>query len=193
MKRVINSASSPSWKFNNYIRELDKFITDAGQKRTEYIKYKKPADFKASINLTDLAFRRLHEFGRYANELIVNGELSYDGQDYFLDMYDTFYDEINDSYDALRELQNEAKQRKSESSNGAKRRRLTGSEQYAVEIAARLIDEGYSIEDAAYKACDEVSYGNAEPEYEGEDFYEDEPDVSKVIEYLLARERGEVR
>ena len=65
---------------------------------------------------------------------------------------------------------------------------LSGSEQSAVEIAHRLLMEGYSIEDAAYKACDQISYGNAEPEYEDEDFYLDEPNERKVVDYLSGEE-----
>lgn len=64
---------------------------------------------------------------------------------------------------------------------------LSGSDQYAIEIAIGLMSQGKSIEDAAYEACNIVNEGNAEPEYADEEFYEDEADYNTVLKYLKAR------
>lgn len=40
------------------------------------------------------------------------------------------------------------------------------------------------LSDYARMACNNVSWGNAEPEYEVEDFYCEEPNVKNVLNYL---------
>lgn len=65
---------------------------------------------------------------------------------------------------------------------------LNGSEQYAVELAQRYMDQGDDLETAAHRACNDVGDANVEPEYENEDFYEEEADYDKVIKYL----KGEI-
>lgn len=59
--------------------------------------------------------------------------------------------------------------------------KLSGSEQYAVETALDIIRQGAPIEDAVMEGVMMVNGGNSEPEYEGEDFYEDEVDYSKIF------------
>lgn len=62
---------------------------------------------------------------------------------------------------------------------------LSGSDQMAVEYASRYYESGdYNLEDAVYKACDDISYGNAEPEYSNESFYLEEPDYKNVLDYM---------
>lgn len=61
---------------------------------------------------------------------------------------------------------------------------LSGAEQMAVENALDLIRQGVPIEDAVLESISLVNWGNAEPEYEDEEFYEDEADYSKVMNYV---------
>ena len=61
---------------------------------------------------------------------------------------------------------------------------LSSSDQTAVEFALPAIKKGASIKSAAFEACCRVSEGNAEPEYEDEDFYMEEPDFKKVVMFL---------
>lgn len=58
---------------------------------------------------------------------------------------------------------------------------LSSSDVTAVEFARSYMDQGYSMKEAVNRACEDVSWGNAEPEYEDEDFYMDEPDRKKVM------------
>lgn len=62
---------------------------------------------------------------------------------------------------------------------------LSPSEQMAVEYARQKYEMGYDLDEAVYSGCNQVAWGNAEPEYEDEDFYMDEPDEQKVLQYLL--------
>ena len=65
---------------------------------------------------------------------------------------------------------------------------LTGSEQSAAERALQDIKyNGIRVEDAVEDACYYIGMGNAEPEYEDEDFYTDEPDYNKVLSYLKSK------
>lgn len=81
---------------------------------------------------------------------------------------------------------------------------LSDSEQIAVEFAynlfqhAKEMKKAYpnrksrdSLEDIVRIACQRVSEGNSEPEYEGEDFYTEEPDYNKVLSYFKS-EYGEL-
>lgn len=62
---------------------------------------------------------------------------------------------------------------------------LSPSEQTAAEYARQQYEMGYDLDEAVYSGCNQVAWGNAEPEYEDEDFYMDEPDEQKVLQYLL--------
>jgi len=71
---------------------------------------------------------------------------------------------------------------------------MSGADQYAAEMAisyylprdiADCSDE--ELEDAAWKGCQVANEGNAEPEYENEDFYMDEANLNTVLEYLKSR------
>lgn len=65
---------------------------------------------------------------------------------------------------------------------------LSGADQMAVEYANQYLNQGMTLEDAVRNACNDVTWGNAEPEYEDEDFYEEEPDYRSVLNYMrLAR------
>lgn len=64
---------------------------------------------------------------------------------------------------------------------------LSSADQLAVEYANQFLDQGYDLEDAVYEGCRVVSEGNAEPEYEGEEFYMEEPDYSSVLKYMQSR------
>lgn len=74
---------------------------------------------------------------------------------------------------------------------------LSGSDQIAVEYAISYLDSNYGgienvsdddyLLDAARYGCNIASEGNAEPEYENEDFYMDEPDFDKVFNYLKSK------
>lgn len=62
---------------------------------------------------------------------------------------------------------------------------LSGSEQSAAEYAIDKIQRcGWSIGEAVSEGCSMYSYGNAESEYEDEDFYEDEPRRNVVYSYV---------
>lgn len=75
--------------------------------------------------------------------------------------------------------------------------RLSDSDQFAVEHAISYLDSNYGgienvsnddyLLDAARYGCNIASEGNAEPEYENEDFYMDEPDFNKVFNYLKSK------
>ena len=71
--------------------------------------------------------------------------------------------------------------------------KMSGSSQLAVEKAIHILEmENVKKEkltkdtlyDYVCRACNDISWGNAEPEYEDEDFYEEEPDKQVVFEYL---------
>ena len=80
---------------------------------------------------------------------------------------------------------------------------LSGSDQFAVEKATfRLECDGRLIEnltddelrDYAYEGCRDANEGNAEPEYENEDFFEEEANEEKVFEYLqIKRDYEKIR
>lgn len=62
---------------------------------------------------------------------------------------------------------------------------LNGTEQSAAEHAISEIQRtGISIEQAVSYACSMYSYGNAEPEYAGEDFSEEDVNRGKVWNYV---------
>lgn len=72
--------------------------------------------------------------------------------------------------------------------------KMNGSEQYAVNDAISNIQNDNAdtkdtniIESYARKSCHMVDNGNAEPEYEDEDFYEEEVDPRAVINYLMTK------
>lgn len=68
---------------------------------------------------------------------------------------------------------------------------LNGAEQMAVEYAHQYMKgpHFYDLEMAAYKGANQATEGNYEPEYENEEFYGEEADAEKVLNYLLT-ERG---
>ena len=77
---------------------------------------------------------------------------------------------------------------------------LSGSDQLAVERATQYLEcDGYAIENLndddlmnyVYKGCQEISEGNAEPEYADEDFFEEEADQQKVFEYIKIKQEYE--
>lgn len=61
---------------------------------------------------------------------------------------------------------------------------LSSSDQTAVEYAVSIHDSGRDWEYAIDEGVRRVNEGNAEPEYEDEDFYLEEADEDKVREYL---------
>lgn len=62
---------------------------------------------------------------------------------------------------------------------------LNSTEQSAAEYAIYEIQHNnMSIEDAVSYSCNMYSGGNAEPEYEDEDFYEEEANYNKVFKYV---------
>ena len=70
---------------------------------------------------------------------------------------------------------------------------LSSSDQFAVERAQFYLEcDGYKIEnlndteleDYEIRGCQAIDEGNAEPEYENEDFYEDICNKEKVLDYL---------
>ena len=72
--------------------------------------------------------------------------------------------------------------------------KMSGSSQLAVEKAIQIIEmenvkkENLTKEDLLWYsqlACNEIDYGNAEPEYEDEAFYEEEPNKNHVLKYLM--------
>lgn len=77
-------------------------------------------------------------------------------------------------------------------------RQMTGADQSAAEYAIDYIsisdDPEYlanatdnELWDATSYGCDMIAEGNAEPEYAGEDFYQEEPDFDTVLRYLEAK------
>ena len=62
---------------------------------------------------------------------------------------------------------------------------LNGAEDFAVEVALNDI-KGY-IPTAVRNAVEWVNNANAEPEYAGEDFYLEEADFRKVLNYVKGR------
>lgn len=71
---------------------------------------------------------------------------------------------------------------------------LSPSEQMAVEYASQAYEGGgYNLDDAVRKGCNQVSWGNVEPEYEDEDFYGAEPNEENVFNYLFDKYTREGR
>jgi len=75
----------------------------------------------------------------------------------------------------------------------AKWNSLGSSDQYAVDYILDLIESDTQdiselsdeeLKDYTDSGCSHIDNGNAEPEYEDEEFYEDECDRYKVFEYL---------
>lgn len=75
----------------------------------------------------------------------------------------------------------------------AKWNSLNSSEQRAAEIAIEELEsngisikiiEDDDLEEYVSHSCNVISYGNAEPEFENEEWFEEEPDRYKVLEYL---------
>ena len=62
--------------------------------------------------------------------------------------------------------------------------KFNGSDDLAADRAVTYYEEGSELEDAVRQACNEINIGNAEPEYENEDFFEEETDYHRVLEYL---------
>lgn len=62
--------------------------------------------------------------------------------------------------------------------------KLSGADQMAVEHAISYQERGHSWWDAVSHAISDVNWGNAEPEYEGEEFYGEEADRRAVEQYL---------
>ena len=74
---------------------------------------------------------------------------------------------------------------------------LSSSDQFAVEKATQYLEcDGYVVENLkdddlmnyVYKGCQEISEGNAEPEYANEDFFEEEANTQKVFEYMKLKQ-----
>lgn len=63
---------------------------------------------------------------------------------------------------------------------------LNGTEQSAVEAALAEINNGSDIEDAVHGAVARYNEENANPDYEDEDFYMEEANFVKVMEYVRA-------
>ena len=64
------------------------------------------------------------------------------------------------------------------------RAKFNGSDDMAADRATMYYEDGSELEDAVRDACSEINLGNAEPEYENEDFYEEECNYHRVLEYL---------
>ena len=71
--------------------------------------------------------------------------------------------------------------------------KMSSSDQFSVDevintLEAENIKKENLTKDTLYdyvlRACNTISWGNDEPEYEDEDFYEEEPDERVVFEYL---------
>lgn len=69
--------------------------------------------------------------------------------------------------------------------------KMSGSDQAAVEEAISNIEcdnikniTDDILSDYVRTACNDISWGNAEPEYEVEDFYCEEPNINRVLNYL---------
>lgn len=187
MKRVvISSTESELQKCNAYVNQISRYLDIAKKKQFDYENTLGRREFREFLDAVNSAMRERIEFRQYIAELKVYGNMSSHDINYFLDMHDAFEVEIAEDYNTLRDLQNAASDRiaKKSEDRKAKTLKLTGSEQYAVEIAKQLMLQGESLEDAVHEACNRVSYGNAEPEYESERFYQDEPDTDKVLKYL---------
>lgn len=65
---------------------------------------------------------------------------------------------------------------------------LNGTEQSAVEMALAAIKHGSTIEDAVHGAVEDCNWGNVEPEYEDEDFFGEEANYTKVLDYVKSHE-----
>ena len=97
---------------------------------------------------------------------------------------------MNDYYDGELTSQERDKKLKvvdkllDESSNSDEWKKLSDSEQAAVDLAKQYIDAGESLEDAVRYACMDISEANNSPEYEDTDFYQDEPNKQKVLNFL---------
>ena len=65
---------------------------------------------------------------------------------------------------------------------------LNGTEQSAVEAALAEIKRGSSIEDAVHGAVSMYNDANSEAEYEDEDFFMEEADYTKVLDYVKNHE-----
>ena len=61
---------------------------------------------------------------------------------------------------------------------------MSSADQHATELAVQEHDNGRDWEDAIEEGVYRANEGNAEPEYEDEDFYLEEADIDKVREYL---------
>lgn len=61
---------------------------------------------------------------------------------------------------------------------------LSEADQMAVEYASQYMESGEEMEDACRRGCRVVSEGNAESEYEDEEFYMEEPDFNRVYDYM---------
>ena len=189
MKRVImSSTESELQKCNAQVEQISRYLEMAKKKQLDYENTLGRREFGEFLEAVKSASRESAEFRSYIAkfEWGLRGGISSQDINYFLDIHDAFEAEISDDYDTLRRLQDEARDRIAKKSAGSKMKKfkLTGSEQYAVEIAKQLMSQGESLEDAVYEACGRVSYRNAEPEYADEEFYEDEPDPAKVLKYL---------
>ncbi len=71
-------------------------------------------------------------------------------------------------------------------------RDLSPSSQMAVSFACDKHEQGYEWYDAIREAVSDVNNGNAEPEYEDEDFYQDEASIDDVTKYIELRYGVEV-
>ena len=170
MKRVIISAEnlSPESRCEKYSKSTEKFLQDADN-------YLHKHDFR---NLT-YAIERAGDHSRILRSCIkkLNN-----------------FEEINHYSHILSEYMSRLSELRRALRSSALWAKLSGSEQYAADLAHQSLERLSTIwteedlESAAHEACFRVGEGNAEPEYENEEFYEDEPDVSKVIEYLRSLE-----
>lgn len=75
----------------------------------------------------------------------------------------------------------------------AKWNSLNSSEQNAVEMTMEELEdkdisiktiEDYELGEFVHYSCKIISEGNAEPEFENEEWFEEEPNKYKVLEYL---------
>ena len=65
---------------------------------------------------------------------------------------------------------------------------LNGTEQSAVEAALAELKNGSTIEDAVHGAVEMYNSANEDEEYEDEDFFMEEADYSKVLDYVKSHE-----
>lgn len=94
--------------------------------------------------------------------------------------------------DEIKNLQLYVNNKVTESKKGLKESsediKLNSTEVYAVEEAIRMIkDEDIPINEAVDDAIRIYNYGSAEPEYEDEDFYQEEADYDKVLAAVKQR------